>query len=562
MSEQGSAEAYEGAPGGPRPLTELLESRRETDAGAHSLVEKVNATSRQLVEAAERFAEETMRALEGLVSRTGEAAGESREMAAMAGRAADEARRHSESMQAALESVREQVRAEAEAALAAVRAQVDEALGTVTEAVAQARRLAEEGERRGREVAEQVEQYLSASREAATAAESAAAAARLSADSIAEAASAAHHDGAAATQLQETLAASREAAQAAERAAQEARSAALEAMNYAAEARAPTGAGAGNGASALIERLEADYRLLVTLVQELHDRLAGQTPATGPATEVIDQVSPAAGDDFAPETPVTYAPDETPSDAQADNWQAQVPPQVPTAWPADEEPAAGPPLSYEDTNGPESRQWEGLQPEEGGEPEAVAPSAVEEPPSREPIPFPWSSDPRANVAEPAAYSNLEGQATAETPVEQAWPQAAGWTGPAWAPSVGPREVVAGEEVAPTEASSPPSEAAAGETGPQTQAAPALAERVSLVISPVPDFDHLLRIDAALGKMACVENVTLVDYAGEEVTFRLQMARPTPADSFTAELSLATGDTLAVVAVEEGMLKLSAEGART
>ena len=48
--------------------------------------------------------------------------------------------------------------------------------------------------------------------------------------------------------------------------------------------------------------------------------------------------------------------------------------------------------------------------------------------------------------------------------------------------------------------------------------PTIGGRILVSISPVPDFDRLLNLDGALGRMPGIENVTLADYAKEEVTF--------------------------------------------
>jgi hypothetical protein len=80
-------------------------------------------------------------------------------------------------------------------------------------------------------------------------------------------------------------------------------------------------------------------------------------------------------------------------------------------------------------------------------------------------------------------------------------------------------------------------------------------RVTLMIAPVPDFDRLLSIDGALGRMPDVRNVSLADYAREQVTFRIEVDRPVTAEDFARDLSEASSMVIGVVASEAGNLSL-------
>jgi hypothetical protein len=71
--------------------------------------------------------------------------------------------------------------------------------------------------------------------------------------------------------------------------------------------------------------------------------------------------------------------------------------------------------------------------------------------------------------------------------------------------------------------------------------------VQLRISPVPDFDRLLSLDGALGRMTGIGNVTLADYAREEVTFRVEVDPPTSVEDFRSRLSVSAGASIEVVA---------------
>jgi len=92
------------------------------------------------------------------------------------------------------------------------------------------------------------------------------------------------------------------------------------------------------------------------------------------------------------------------------------------------------------------------------------------------------------------------------------------------------------------------EAPAGDMEPVTG-------KVTLIIAPVPDFDRLLSIDGALGRMTDVRNVSLADYAREQVTFRIEVDRPTSAEDFAHDLSEASSMDIGVVSSAPGNLSL-------
>jgi len=85
--------------------------------------------------------------------------------------------------------------------------------------------------------------------------------------------------------------------------------------------------------------------------------------------------------------------------------------------------------------------------------------------------------------------------------------------------------------------------------------PTVAGRVLVTIAPVPDFDRLLNLDGALGRMHGIANVSLADYAKEEVTFRLEVESPMTADDFAPKLSESAGSSASVATAEEGKLAL-------
>ena len=72
---------------------------------------------------------------------------------------------------------------------------------------------------------------------------------------------------------------------------------------------------------------------------------------------------------------------------------------------------------------------------------------------------------------------------------------------------------------------------------------------------MPDFDRLLNLDGALGRMGNVSNVSLADYAGEEVTFRLEIHMPESAAEFARELAACSGLAIEVAGAAADSLSL-------
>lgn len=255
------------------------------------------------------------------------------------------------------------------------------------------------------------------------------------------------------SEIGEAVRVSSEAVTLARQAADEARSAADEAGLQAMEAKtAATQQQADAGTEKLLDRLEAEYRLLSQLVQNLQEKISSASLVPGPE-EVSDTTYQGAG----------------------------------AAWKEQGGPAAP----------------EATIPEESGWSEPGAMPAPDAPPG-------WSSP----------------EATSER---------ASWS--ASSESVDPPGSV--EEIAPEVLSS--------------QELP--AGRLILTASPVPDFEKLLSLDGALGRLPLVRNVTLADYAREEVTFRVEIIAATTAGDFTRELGSATGDILAIKAASPGQLHL-------
>ena len=102
---------------------------------------------------------------------------------------------------------------------------------------------------------------------------------------------------------------------------------------------------------------------------------------------------------------------------------------------------------------------------------------------------------------------------------------------------------------------PETAAAASEAPSEDIRGHRLEGRILVHIAPVPDFDRLLNLDGALGRLESVRNVTLADYTKEEVTFRVELTDSVSADEFRERLATAAGYGLALIAVEPDAIQL-------
>ena len=176
----------------------------------------------------------------------------------------------------------------------------------------------------------------------------------------------------------------------------------------------------------------------------------------------------------------------------------------------------------------------------------------------------WAAQPPA-VVPPAAE---------EAPSPAEWPaEAPAATDTEWEAYVAPSPAIEPEAAHAAEAEAPSSEAepAAIESSPAEPEPADVPEEGAIVgepsdvrldagqfivrISPVPDFDRLLNLDGALGRMGNVSNVSLADYAGEEVTFRLEIHMPESAAEFARELAACSGLAIEVAGAAADSLSL-------
>ncbi len=308
-----------------------------------------------------------------------------------------------------------------------------------------------------------------------------------------------------------------------------ANSAQLASVSAAEAARRAESAGStpnlGPDADTLLGRLENDYQLLTTLVQDLVSRIGSManvaaSQAAEAETNAVE-AQPWESSESPPvesyEAPIALeamreiSVEPTADDTLLEPVVEAVEPQA-----VEEEPAAFNPAWIETTiSYPAPRDSEPAQPESTDEPaEAVSGTPA------------W----RVIEAEPAAM-----------PLE------------AWSPST--ESAVVEEEVAALETESTPEEP----VGPGSELAGALAPelvgRVQINISPVPDFDRLLNLDSALSRVSSVQTVTLADYAQEEVTFRIDLTSPLNGGDFARQLAEAAGFDTEVVQVDASSLTL-------
>ncbi len=187
-----------------------------------------------------------------------------------------------------------------------------------------------------------------------------------------------------------------------------------------------------------------------------------------------------------------------------------------SAEPVTKEPEA----SYQPYINNESPVWDiaAVKPEAIVEPEAREP-VVEETPSSAWTPAQPVDETPAPAFHASAYESVEPAAFEasrfEEPVYETWAPAAAQEAPAYR---------SGSELV---------------SGPDAQQV-SVSGRVQVTFSPVPDFDRLLNLDGALGRVSGVDSVTLADYAQEEVTFRVEVLGEKDAGLFTREIAVAAG----------------------
>jgi hypothetical protein len=251
-------------------------------------VEAVSDSSRQLANASEQFAVQSLQAMEAARARSEQSAEASAEMARKAQQAADEARGASLGLQSAVEEAREQVRNEARETFEQVASQtahineigaqvkydlqqrIDEMVARLEAGTAghqEALETAQAATTAAQAAADRIEGSVNAIESAVASARQAAEEARSAAEQSVQSVGNATM---AVASAQEAAESSRQSASLAEQAGQR--------SDFAAEA------------SMLLERLETDYSLLTRLVQELHTRISslstiGAAQAAVPASE-------------------------------------------------------------------------------------------------------------------------------------------------------------------------------------------------------------------------------------------------------------------------------------
>ena len=491
----------------------------------------VTDSSQQLTAAAEKLASDSMSIFgdlaNDLAQKTEQATSKSNEMAAVATQAAAETSRVADSIQTRIDQAVEKAREETKSTLGEPARQAEQALQASEKARIDLQQNLDEAVRR-------IEASANAGREAAAKAERAAEEshrAAVEASARADRAQQALEEQQGSgkwerlrddlqgriTQLSvkvdESASVSREATARSETIANEARQTATEAAAQVQRDQAAVGPTVDPVAQEVLERLEADYSLLTKLVQELHSRIAtlsGQAPALAVGTPI----APASETESLPELGIAAA---APSDTPLDSDEQETTLETHRSWYPGGDHIASPPT------------------------ESAAEHAVDE--AAEQSNQRWSMWPRSQSNQAAE------QPVAEEPVEPAMePVAEEPVEPAMEP-------VAEEPVEPVmePVAEEPVEPA------MEPWSPTIAGLVLVSISPVPDFDRLLNLDGALGRMTGIENVTLADYAKEEVTFRVEIEPPTSLEDFRERLSQSADAQVEVVSSGEGTVALGLVG---
>jgi len=521
-------------------------------------------SSNQLAGAAEKFAADSMHTIDEAAARAERSATSSADMAQIAEKAAEDARLAADSLQSAVNDASERIRSEASEGAAVQLAQVQEAgerlrtdlqghvdemisrmtvaAGTNQDAIA----AAEAATNAARDAADRVQQSVSA-------VEAAVANAQRAAD---EARRAAERSETSAGSISEAVSAAQEAA---------------EASRQSAEQAGMQSTVLGGEANMLLERLETDYDLLTRLVRELHSRIASLSLPSVPSTEPApgndaEEGDSAGGSPVALETrsdngwAVPEVPLEASGELEPSFWPR--PNDENTVWePASQEPVietpAGAPVLEEAPVTP-SNYWPHVNdevtarevpaPEVVTEPEAAAEPVTEGMPETGYLPHINDESPVWDIGD------LQPEVSAEA--EDGEPEVEETSSYAWIP------VEAAEEALETGYEAPAYESpefelpvpvtqeisvqpviAAEPTVLPEETAPievSVSGRVQVTFSPVPDFDRLLNLDGALGRVSGVDSVTLADYAQEEVTFRVEVLGEKDAGLFTREIAVAAG----------------------
>jgi hypothetical protein len=186
-----------------------------------------------------------------------------------------------------------------------------------------------------------------------------------------------------------------------------------------------------------------------------------------------------------------------------------------------------------------------------------SPAQAAPPPPPAELPRP-SEPPPANVVTPSAWasdSSFEGPMfRPAAPAEEAAPPP---------PVPGPWSPFARRAADATPAAQAPVPEPAVEvpapTLVQTPADGLLEGRLILEVAPVPDFDRLLSLDGALGRLAVVRSVTLADYSKDKVTFRVELAGPVSEDDLIGLLSGTSSQSFVKTGRSEGFLQLQLMG---
>jgi hypothetical protein len=539
------------------------------DALKH-FVDAISDSTRQLTLAAERFAGESLRLIDDATRAARESAETSSHMAAAARDAAEEARRSADSLQGALNDAKDHLLSETRASIDAALSEARELQTAGENSVQKSQAMLVETEKASREaqiaaghvdeVYSEVAAIVAGAREASEETRGVAARIETTVEGVSAAVDAARLAADEAREAAETTKLGISESAAAADASREAAARAAEAAEQA-QASVPTATAepdlAGPQVQSLLERLEGDYQLLTSLVQELAGRMSAIASSAAAQLDT-DEGAPVLSEDASPQAPQSVVswtlasetaaeqqPEAAGSEAPTGSWtapelEAQVvdsePASTVSSWPAAEPVTVVPSWTGEETISPEDGDVAvsaGSQPDEA--PEVVPLWRDIEPSATESRLDAWTAgdDEQTGAAEQGSAS----------PVDEQAPPAATWTSqPAWPVPYPTPEAEA--------AQSWPSASPSGVVESDL-----LFGRIKVYVAPVSDFDRLLRLDSALSRLGSVQSVTLADFTDQQVTFNIDLASQVSAPDLAQELRDASGFELDVESVDNGAVTL-------
>ncbi|HEU0072903.1 MAG TPA: hypothetical protein VFS30_02755 [Dehalococcoidia bacterium] len=516
---------------------DLIQRIERSGEGSQQVISAAQQATEEVRAAAERISD-TAGTVDAAVTAAQEAAQQARNAAERAESQAGEAAATASNTQQAVQEAR------------GISARIEESAGSVNGAIEAAQKAAETATYAAQHVEERISEATSAVEAGQRAAQEAQQAAERAESTAANFEATVVEVRAVAEQTREVVARIDQTAADATSAASSAQQASQSAVEAAQRVEQGSGPNLGQQADTLLERLENDYQLLTSLVQELASRISSMATVAasqadeGPAYEVPAWESTEAPPAESFESPIAY--EATIEIEPEQTYVAEVSPQpvIETVeTPAvTEEPAAFDAAWIETTiSYPAPTTGEFVSSEAALDAPVRQPEAVAEPEEAKNETPSWHSVEVQGEEQPLDTWIPEAESAAPE-TEPASPEStAGTPEPVGDVDIAPMVETADRSVAEAEAPSEATESTIPvESEHSASSSPTLFGRVQVNISPVPDFDRLLSLDSALSRVSSVQTVTLADYAQEEVTFRIDLATPLDASDFAQQLGEAAG----------------------